>query len=205
MKSDPTIWILARSSGLAAYVFLTLAVVVGTSVKTRPLGKIVKPAIATDLHRFVALMGLAAVAVHGAALVLDTTVRITPLDLLLPGRVAYRPVWTGAGVVAAELMLVIYVSFSLKRWIGARAWRLVHWATYPLFAVATVHGIMSGTDSPEPWAAELYLGSVALVVFATSLRILTAGAVTRRRAPSPARKTEATHRVEAESPGAANA
>lgn len=196
MRSDPTLWILARTSGLAAYLFLAFAVVAGTSVKTRPLGRIVKPALATDLHRFVALMGLVAVALHGVALALDATVHITPLDLLVPGRTGYRPLWTGTGVVAAELMLVVYVSFSVKRWIGARAWRVVHWATYPLFALATVHGIMSGTDSPHAWASRLYLGAVALVVLATSLRVLTPGRPERRSAP-------ATRRAEAKAAGTA--
>lgn len=174
MKGDPTAWILARSSGLAAYLCLLVAVFVGTTVRSRPLGRVAKPAVATDLHRFVALMGLVAVALHGGALVLDSTVKITPLDLVVPGRMAYRPLWTGAGVVAAELMLVVYLSFALKRWIGRRAWRLLHWTTYPLFVLATAHGIGSGSDSGRTWVVDLYLGAVILVVFAVSFRALTA-------------------------------
>ena len=186
MKADPTPWILARSSGLAAYLCLLSAVVVGTTVRSRPLGKAVKPAVATDLHRFTALMGLVAVALHGGALLLDSTVTIAPADLVVPGRMSYRPLWTGAGVAAAELMLVVYVSFGLKRWIGRRAWRLLHWATYPLFVLATAHGIGSGTDTGRPWTTDLYLGAVSLVVLAISFRALTASGRTRRERPAGA-------------------
>lgn len=181
MKGDPTPWVLARSSGLAAYLFLVCSVVVGTTVRSRPLGKLVKPAVSTDLHRFVALMALGAVGLHGVALLLDTTIRITPLDLVVPGRLAYRPVWTGAGVVASELMLVVYLSFAAKRWIGARMWRRLHWATYPLLALASAHGIMTGSDSPHAWTRDLYVGTFALAVFAIGLRALIAAGAKRGR------------------------
>jgi hypothetical protein len=35
-------------------------------------------------------------------------------------------------VLAAELMVVIYASFSLRKRIGARTWRRRDWATYPV-------------------------------------------------------------------------
>ena len=109
---------------------------------------------------------------HGAALLLDSTVHLSPAALLVPGLSPYRPLATGIGVVAAELMLVVYASFSLRRRIGARNWRRLHWATYAIFAAATVHGLAAGTDSAQPWAFALYLAAIALVVFATAWRAL---------------------------------
>ena len=47
---------------------------------------------------------------------------------------------------------MIVVSFPLRKRIGMRAWRRLHWATYGLFALATVHGLAAGTDTPTPWA-----------------------------------------------------
>ena len=32
-------------------------------------------------------------------------------------------------------------------------WRRLHWATYLVFALATVHGLAAGTDSSQPWAS----------------------------------------------------
>lgn len=178
---DPTFWILARASGLTAYVLLTLSVLAGLTVKSKPFKTLRLPAV-TDLHRFLALLGLGAVAIHGITLVLDTTVKITPAALLLPGLVPYRPVWTALGVLAGELMALIYVSFALRKRIGMKNWRRLHYATYAVFALATMHGLAAGTDSTRPWVIWLYLAAIGAVCAATVWRVLTA-APTR---PGPA-------------------
>lgn len=170
---DPTFWILARASGLTAYALITAAVVAGLVVKSRPFGRAVKTASATDVHRFLSLLALGAVAVHGTALVLDSTVKIGPSALLVPGLAPYRPVWTGFGVVSAELAALVVLSFSVRKKIGATMWRKLHWATYLIFAMATAHGLGAGTDSVHSWAFALYLAAVGSVVFATTWRALT--------------------------------
>ena len=172
MKGDPTFWILARSSGLLAYVLLTSSVLAGLVLKARPFGTALRPAAVTDLHRLLALLGLGAVSLHGLTLVLDTAVPISVADLLVPGLVPYRPLATGLGVVAAELMLVVYASFSLRRRIGTRNWRRLHWATYLVFAFATVHGLAAGTDSRTTWALALYGGATGAVLAAGAWRAL---------------------------------
>jgi sulfoxide reductase heme-binding subunit YedZ len=172
MKGDPTFWILARTSGLVAYLLLTASILAGLVLKSRPFGRALRPALVTDLHRFLALLGLAALAVHGLALVLDRTVPISVTDLLVPGLAPYRPLWTGLGVLAAELMVLVYASFSLRARIGMRNWRRLHWATYGVFALATFHGLAAGTDSGTTWALAVYGGTTGAVLAATAWRAL---------------------------------
>ena len=51
MRHDPTFWILARASGLTAYVLLALSVLAGIVVKSRPLGNRVRqPAVRTPIE-----------------------------------------------------------------------------------------------------------------------------------------------------------
>ena len=169
MTHDPTFWLLARSSGITAYALVTLSVLAGLVLKSRPFARL-KPATVTNVHRALALNAIGAIVVHGVALVLDTTVKVSPLALVVPGLITYRPVATSIGVLAAELTVIVYASFSLRRRIGNRAWRALHWATYGIFALATVHGLAAGTDSSRPWAAALYFGAVGAVVFATAWR-----------------------------------
>jgi sulfoxide reductase heme-binding subunit YedZ len=170
---DPTFWIVARASGLTAYVLLTTSVLAGLVLKSRPFGRALKAASVTDVHRFLALLALGAVAVHGIALVLDSTVKIGLPALVVPGLAPYRPVSTGFGVVSAELAALIVVSVRARSAIGTRAWRRLHWTTYAVFAAATVHGLGAGTDTTRPWALGLYLGAVGAVAFATAWRALT--------------------------------
>lgn len=172
MRSDPTFWILARSSGFLAYALLTASVLAGLLLKARPLGTAIKPAVVTDLHRFLALLGLCSLTVHGLALVLDRTVPIGIADLLVPGIAPYRPLWTALGVLAAELMLLVYASFPLRKRIGTRTWRRLHWATYLIFTLATLHGLATGSDSGMTWALAVYGAATGAVIAATAWRVL---------------------------------
>jgi sulfoxide reductase heme-binding subunit YedZ len=101
--------------------------------------------------------------------------------LVVPGASPYRAVPVGAGVIAAELMIVVYASFALRRRIGTRNWRRLHWATYAIFAGATAHGLAAGTDSAQPWALALYLAAVGSVAGAVAWRALTSPLTPRRR------------------------
>jgi methionine sulfoxide reductase heme-binding subunit len=181
MKSDPTFWILARASGLVAYTLLTASILAGIVLKARPFGRALRPATVTDLHRFLALLGLTALALHGATLVLDDVVSISPAALIVPGLVPYRPLSTALGVLAGELMLLVYASFSLRKRIGNRAWRRLHWLTYLVFALATLHGLAAGSDSHQLWTLTLYSAATGAVITAAAWRALIP--------PEPARRT----------------
>jgi methionine sulfoxide reductase heme-binding subunit len=180
VKHDPTFWLLARASGLTAYALLTASVLAGLVLKARPFGRALKPGAVMDIHRFLAMLGLGMLVMHGATLMLDQTVHMPLAGLFVPGSSPYRPAAVAVGVVGAELMLLIYVSFALRPRIGARNWRRLHWATYLVFLLATIHGFASGTDSTQPWARDLYLAAIGAVAFATAWRTL-------NRTPTPVR------------------
>ena len=168
MHTNPTFWILARASGLTAYVLLALSVLAGIVVKSRPLGNRVRQPAVVDVHRTLAALGLGALVIHATSLMLDKTVRMPPQALFVPGLSPYRPYWVSIGVLTAELMVIVYASFSLRRRIGFKNWRRLHWFTYALFAGGTVHGLMSGTDSRRAWALAIYLGAIAAAAAATT-------------------------------------
>ena len=170
MRHDPTFWLLARASGLTAYALLASSALAGLVLKSRPFGRALKASAVTDVHRFLALLCLGALGVHGGTLLLDRTVRMPLGGLFLPGASPYRPVAVALGVVAAELTAVVFASFSLRRRIGQRTWRRLHWATYLLFVLATVHGLWAGSDSSQPWARDIYLGAIGAVAFAAAWR-----------------------------------
>lgn len=176
-------WVAARATGLVAYALLAGAMLAGLAVKSRSTAPM-KGGEAVDLHRHLSLLALCATAAHGAFLVLDDAVDISPLALVVPGLVPYRPLWTGVGVAAAWLMLAVHVSFRLRKRIGPKNWRRLHYATYAAFAGATLHGLLSGTDSSSPLALALYGGAVAAVFTMTGWRI--AASARPARPPRPA-------------------
>jgi methionine sulfoxide reductase heme-binding subunit len=192
VKTDPTFWILTRASGFTAYALLTASVLAGLLLKARPFGARVKPATALDLHRFLTLLGFGFISLHGLGLVLDRSVDTPVLALLVPGIGEYRPLWTGLGVVTAELMVLLTVSFPLRRFIGTKSWRRLHWAAYLTFGLATVHGIAAGSDSPRSWALGAYLAAVGAVAAATAWRALVPPSPTRTRRAEGQARSEAT-------------
>lgn len=183
MHHDPTFWLLARASGLAAYALVTSSVLVGLTLKSRPSGRL-RPVHVAELHKTLALTALAAVALHGGALVLDSTVHVSPAGLLVPGLVGYQRTAVAVGVVAAWALVVVTGSFWVRRRIGFRAWRRLHWLTYALFVAATYHGLTAGTDAARPWAHTLYPAATGAVAAATAWRALV------RPSPKPIPKGE---------------
>jgi len=181
--NDPTFWVEARASGMVAYLLVTVSVLAGLLLKSKPFGNSPKPASVTDMHRFLALLALTATAVHGVTLVFDRSITITVSDLFVPGGVPYRPLATGIGVVAAELMLVVYISFSQRKRIGVKNWRRLHWATYGLFGAFVAHGVFSGSDTTHAWARLMYASTVALVAGATFWRAFVPPKRPERRRP----------------------
>ena len=199
MKHDPTFWLLARSTGLLAYAFATATVVAGLTLKSRLL-RSVRPASVTDVHRVLSLAGLLAVTAHSTALVLDETVKVTPLAVVVPGLVDYRTVWTSVGVIALELMAIIHISFRLRGRIGVRNWRRLHYCTYLVFLGATVHGLLAGSDSDRLWALALYAVAVGLVVSLTVWRVDSVKVAAAARAAQAAERAAATRREGASRP-----
>ncbi|MFN8123415.1 MAG: ferric reductase-like transmembrane domain-containing protein [Thermoleophilia bacterium] len=193
MKHDPTFWLLARATGFTAYGLLAATMAAGVVLRSRPFRRLRPPQV-MEIHRFISLMGLVALAAHGISLYLDRTIEITPLDLVVPGIAPYRPVWTGVGVIAGELMLILHVSFRLRKRIGVRVWRRLHWASYAAIAGGTLHGLLAGSDSGTPLALGAYAFTLALLVGLIGWRatMRPAGARTAgARPPAPGRRAPA--------------
>ncbi|MDH3227575.1 MAG: ferric reductase-like transmembrane domain-containing protein, partial [Thermoleophilia bacterium] len=163
-------WIIVRATGFVAFGLISCAMIAGLLVRTRGSIGSIKAGGMVELHRHLSLLGLMAIGAHALMLLVDTTIDISPLALVVPGLVPYRPIWTGLGVVAAELALLIHLSFKFRTRIGGRNWRRLHWLTYAVFVVGAIHGITSGTDSGTTWAIALYGAAVAAVAGLTGWR-----------------------------------
>ena len=197
MKTDPTFWLLARAAGITAYVLLTGVVLSGLVLKARMAPSRLRPALVVDVHRTLSTLALGAVALHAASLTLDQVAPISPGALLIPGLASYRPLWTSLGVLSADMMLLLAVSFPLRRFIGFRAWRRLHWLSYATFAGATLHGVFAGSDSGRPAITWMYIGALGLVASAVAVRALNkrrqpVKPVTRRPAAPAAQSAPAT-------------
>ena len=169
--SESLAWYSSRVLGFVAYGALALSVLYGLLLSTGILDRIAHRAVSLTLHQDLSAIAIGLTGLHGALLALDTYVPQTVRQLVIPFAGPYRPEWVGIGQLALYLMIIVYASFYVRRRIGQRTWRLLHYTTLLAFAGATAHGVMSGTDSPADWAFWIYASASVAVVFLLGYRI----------------------------------
>ena len=165
-------WYVARAGGTVAFALLSVSVVLGLALSGRA-GSTRWPRFALeDVHRFAGILAGVFVAIHGAALLIDTYLPFSLRDLLVPGTAPYRPFWTALGVLGAELLAALAVTNRLRSRLHHATWKRLHLLNFAVWGLALVHGIASGTDSDTGWALALYTGSAGAVVGLSVWRVL---------------------------------
>ena len=164
-------WVVARAGGFTAYGLLTFAVVLGLALSLHWQSTRWPRLINNELHNYVTLLGLVFLVIHVAAVWIDPFTQFSALAVFVPFMSSYRTLWMGLGIVALYLGLAVGISTLLRSRIGYRAWRQFHLLTVVLYALATVHGIYTGSDTQNWWALGIYIISVGLVGTLLVLRI----------------------------------
>jgi predicted ferric reductase len=160
-------WLLARASGYAAFVALSLDVIAGLLVSTRAGDRWMARGQLIDLHGWLSPIALALLVGHALSLLADRYIRFDVLDVLVPMLSPYRPVAVGLGIVAAYCAVVVHASFGFRRKIGTKAWRRLHYLSFVALGAAAVHAFLAGTDASRAWAIAIcvvpLLGAAVLV------------------------------------------
>ena len=141
----PVAWIVARAAGLVALGLLTLSVWLGLAMSTRILG-VRRQKSLLGWHRTLVWTGLAMLGLHVGAVLLDPVLHFGLASALVPFTAPWRPAAVAAGAVAGWLSLMLAVSFRLRKWIGQRGWRRLHYASFAAFGLAVAHALAAGTD-----------------------------------------------------------
>jgi DMSO/TMAO reductase YedYZ heme-binding membrane subunit len=169
--STQTWWYVARSGGIVAWFLLAISTFWGVALSSRFLGKRPKPNWMLDLHRFCGGLATIFTLVHIGGLVADTYVHIGWAETLLPFASGYHRVAVAWGVVAFYLLLSVELTSLVRNRLSKRLWRAVHYLSFPLFALATVHLLWVGTDRHTFLLRYGTLLAVVIVCAATLIRI----------------------------------
>jgi predicted ferric reductase len=172
LVGEHSAWYLSRASAFVAYVLLWWSMILGLSITTRLARLWPGGPAATDLHEHASLLGLGFGVLHALVLLGDSYIGYTLPQILLPFGGAYQTLWVGLGQIGLYLMALVTFSFYVRRWIGARTWRAIHFLSFLLFALTVLHGIFSGTDSSLPWAFWMYVATSASVLAMTIYRVV---------------------------------
>ena len=149
------LWYLTRGTGVVTLVLFSIVVALGVAnVKRVNTPRV--PRFALDaIHRNAALLSVVFLAIHVLTSVADSFVSISLLDAVVPFGGSYKPLFLGLGALSLDLMVAVLVTSLLRRRIGHRIWRAVHWAAYASWPVALIHSIGIGTDRHSTWMLAL--------------------------------------------------
>lgn len=176
-------WYVARSCGLVAWALLTASVVWGLILSTKVLGMKPRPAWVLDLHRYLGGLGVVFSGVHIGAILLDSYVSFSPVNVLIPMTSSWRPGAVSWGVVSLYLLLAVQLTSLLRHRLPRKAWRYTHALAFPLYLTASIHAFTSGTDSLRGVVRPVSVLTVTAVLMFMGWRLMI------HRRPVPARVT----------------
>jgi hypothetical protein len=175
------LWYLTRGSGMVALLLLSATVVLGIVASVGWTAQRWPRFVSQGLHRSLSLYCIVLVGIHIVSTVADGYVPINLLDAVVPFASPYRPLWVGMGAVAFDLLLAVAVTSVLRRRIGVRAWRAVHWTAYVCWPIAVLHGLGSGSDTRFSMGLAVNIVSLGAVAATLAWRLATSGPGTDQR------------------------
>ncbi|MEP7285567.1 MAG: hypothetical protein ABI947_07355 [Chloroflexota bacterium] len=139
-------WHLVRSVGIIAYAMLGSSTLWGIFLSSRIIKDWSPGTTSLLLHATSSWLAVMLSILHALLLLPDNYAPFRLIDILVPFGGPYRPLAVGLGILGMWLMLLITASFSVRKLIGQKAWRWLHYTSYATFSIITLHAIMAGTD-----------------------------------------------------------
>jgi len=177
---------LIRSLGLVAYLAFSVSLALGVASVTGGVSDraIDRRLIRQLVHRSAAVVGLVALGLHIALVVLDTYVSTSLGAVLLPFTSTYKVFALGLGSLALYAFLGAAVSgwvrLSLARLTSERGWRWLHRTAYVGWGLCLLHGVLAGPDTAQGWALAAYGAGIAAVLAGVALAVSGSRHVLRR-------------------------
>ncbi len=148
-ETSTLFWITSRAAGTTALVLASAAVGVGLTMG----GKLIKRGgpDRRSLHEVLALSTLVAIAVHGLALLGDSWLHPSVLQVTIPFAPAYDTLATTIGIFAGWGLIILGLSYYARGRIGVRRWRVIHRFTAVAWLLGLLHSFIEGTDAGKAW------------------------------------------------------
>jgi predicted ferric reductase len=184
LGSEPkAYWYLSRASAMLAYGVLWLSMAFGLIITNKLARLWPGGPVAFDLHQFASLMGLAFALFHALILMGDKYINYDLAQVLVPfNSTGYKPVWVGLGQIGFYLLAIVGSSFYVRKRLGNRRWRLIHYLSFLTFALALLHGVFAGTDSSALVVRVFYWATGASLLFLFIYRVLITRFAARKQA-----------------------
>jgi sulfoxide reductase heme-binding subunit YedZ len=143
-----------------------------------------------DFHEHLSLLSLGFLVVHLVSLTLDRVQPMSLVEVLIPFVSTYRPFWTGIGIIAFYLSILVTVTFYISSLISMKTFRMIHYASILAYLGGLFHGLYAGTDSVLNWTQLMYWGTFLSTIFFGVYWL----AILRLRKGAPAQQLQTQHK-----------
>lgn len=134
LGSDPKFyWYLSRGTAFASFGLLWFSMALGLMISNKMARMWPGGPLAFDLHQYSSLLGLGMAVFHAMILMGDNYISFTFVQVLTPFASDYAPYWVGLGQIGIYLWLLLVLSFYVRKNIGTKSWRLLHFASFLSF------------------------------------------------------------------------
>jgi DMSO/TMAO reductase YedYZ heme-binding membrane subunit len=157
-------WYVARAGGLVAWALVVASCAWGLLHALRAFGRRPSPAWMLSTHRYLGALAVAFIAVHVVAILADSYVQFSLVDVLVPFTATWHPVALAWGIVGMYLLLAVEITSLVRARLSPRVWRNVHMLSYVLLALVTIHLLTAGTDTADllPVTSAVLIGTAAV-------------------------------------------
>ena len=158
-------WYITRAAGLMGYLLFWLSTVWGFAVSSKIFDSFLERMFTYDFHEHLSLLSLGFVVLHILVLLVEKVEPLSLVEILVPFASAYRPFWTGIGIIAFYLTILVTVTFYIRKWISMKTFRVIHYLSVAAYVGALFHSIYDGTDTVLTWVQWMYGGTTLVTVF----------------------------------------
>ena len=170
------LWLVSRASGVILLILFSAVMVLGVSTRTGAATRRWPRFAVAELHRTLSLFAVALLGLHVGTALLDPYLSIGWISAVLPFTSHYETLAIGAGTLAVDAGGAVLITSLLRRRLGLRAWRAVHYLAYLAWPVAFVHAITAAAyDQHLWWVAATEWGSLTAVATAVVVRLVKRG------------------------------
>ena len=167
-------WYLSRSSGILAYIFLWLTILLGLAIQNSLLKRIYN----FDTHCFLGAASVFWSLVHGISLLFDPMIKFSLGDIAIPffsKTAIVDPYYMGVGIFAFYLIVIMTITSYLRANLYHWFWRFLHLLNPAAFVFVVLHGYFNGTDvNNNSFVGSSYLFSAFVLILVYVMNLIVA-------------------------------
>lgn len=158
-------WYVSRASGIMGYLLFWLSTLWGFAISSKIFDSFLERMFTYDFHEHLSLLSLGFVGLHVIVLLIEKVEPLSLTAVLIPFISAYKPFWTGIGIIAFYLSVLVTVTFYIRSWISMKAFRTIHYLSVAAYVGSLFHSLYAGTDSALTWVQVMYWGTFLSTIF----------------------------------------